>query len=347
MNFSDETILNLANRFNMSTEVVYDVALNESQESLIPRLEDIVNKRDKEQAKGGTGNVWDNAPEGEGVRFNTNSKTHFNLFYGINKDGALVRFENNNWNYSRLTMDDYSTMQPRPQQLGGIESFTDSLTSLDNDGFTVESDNSHIAIIFAEKNDLTLKEVTMDVETSSELLKKEQVNNEVLLMDRSVYKNTIDGLTIYDFVENKWLPYHLTMKELFNKKEIKNHFRDEFNINKEPPIFTKEMQDNGELPKVGMKVKGRVFDSEIWFDIEIMYCSTKITVYMCNGEHYLPTRGMAFKPIDTRTGREKCINSLSKFEDENHEQSDYFNVFLDAVINGEIEELKYTGNDNE
>ena len=118
-------------------------------------------------------------------------------------------------------------------------------------------------------------------------------------------------------------------------------------IVKKPLVYTQEMADNGELPSVGMECL--IYNAELMnpeyekatIDFVgchvIVYSSESCTERTCNLEL------VRFKPIDTRTKKEKAIDELRDFDNSICNDTEWYANFLQAIIDGKITGVKWVG----
>ena len=110
-------------------------------------------------------------------------------------------------------------------------------------------------------------------------------------------------------------------------------------------VFTQAMADNGELPVVGMECmilntncsRPKYIKGLIKYVGDLM-----IYAYIENGERCDNVKTLKFKPIDTRTDKEKAIDNLMFFGDQGQD-SDGANFNLEAIIAGKIHGVKWVG----
>tara|TARA_R110000737_G_scaffold115317_1_gene148182 strand:+ start:172 stop:666 length:495 start_codon:yes stop_codon:yes gene_type:complete len=77
------------------------------------------------------------------------------------------------------------------------------------------------------------------------------------------------------------------------------------------PVYTQAMCDAGELPLIGMECK-LIYCSANYIGT-IKYISTSCVVVKQTGRNYeraISIKGLKFRPIDTRTDKEKAVNSV-------------------------------------
>ncbi len=120
-------------------------------------------------------------------------------------------------------------------------------------------------------------------------------------------------------------------------------------VNK-PLVYTQEMADNGELPSVGMKCiaesKGIVGGSYL---VTVSQINDK-GQFACiddNGDYLIhypnEDKSESFKPIDTRTKKEKAIDELRDLDDSICNDIEWHAHFLQAIIDGKITGVKWVG----
>ncbi len=108
------------------------------------------------------------------------------------------------------------------------------------------------------------------------------------------------------------------------------------------PVFTQAMADNGELPQVGMELS---FDGMIV--IVVGFTSKGMPVFeMPNGMVDSFNSNNSYKPIDTRTDKEKAIakaiNNLMFFGDQTQTEQKA-NETLIAIMEGKVSGVKWVG----
>lgn len=117
-------------------------------------------------------------------------------------------------------------------------------------------------------------------------------------------------------------------------------------LKKEPPIFTKEMQDKGELPKAGMKASVKCKNvTANYIEVLIKYISTKTMVYTYiedESEFVADPRDLDIQPIDTRSNKKVLLSEIV----------DHFNAggtprtFTRMLVNNDFAFLEYTGDND-
>ena len=105
-------------------------------------------------------------------------------------------------------------------------------------------------------------------------------------------------------------------------------------------VFTQAMADNGELPVVGMECCYSSLNRIVWNKCTIIAYYDGFVWTSDNGIRQLSLT--AFKPIDTRTDKEKAIDNLMFFGDQGQD-SDGANFNLEAIIAGKIHGVKWVG----
>ena len=108
-------------------------------------------------------------------------------------------------------------------------------------------------------------------------------------------------------------------------------------------VYTKEMHDAGELPKVGMLCQ---FNKHEYFYIGIDSCGGNVFERVGYHNEYKVFRLRDIKPVDARTQAEKDKDELLETVREYmkvHNAKD----FIDEVISGNFKHIKYTGKDND
>jgi len=81
------------------------------------------------------------------------------------------------------------------------------------------------------------------------------------------------------------------------------------------PVFTQAMADNGELPQVGIECN---FETTFFTTVTsnrgvckpIAYHADKVWLDMFDSEYVININVIEFKPIDTRTDKEKAIDEI-------------------------------------
>ena len=112
---------------------------------------------------------------------------------------------------------------------------------------------------------------------------------------------------------------------------------------KPSPVFTKAMSDAGELPRVGMECM--VYNAELmnpeYEQAAIDFVGCHVIVYSSESctERTCAIELVKFKPIDTRTDKEKALDDLSKMVGDC--ESDY--GILQAIIDGKIHGVTWSG----
>ena len=110
------------------------------------------------------------------------------------------------------------------------------------------------------------------------------------------------------------------------------------------PVFTKEMADSGGMPPVGSMALFVDESSQTEVECKIlMYHLMSVFIYVdgWDGGSVISST-TAFKPIDTRTGREKSIDALSGVDNCYMPKDDATGLF-DDIQAGKIPDIEYTG----
>ena len=124
------------------------------------------------------------------------------------------------------------------------------------------------------------------------------------------------------------------------------------------PVFTQAMADAGELPVVGMNCQGYVLaetkkqgrSCDKWVEGVFIQKSQAPNggicfLFKCDNGHYYTLNSVShFKPIDTRTDKEKALDELYKFFQENNSRHDGFIIGLfEELLDGKITGVKWVG----
>jgi len=109
------------------------------------------------------------------------------------------------------------------------------------------------------------------------------------------------------------------------------------------PVFSKAMQDNNELPPVGSKAICEYQDGvELLIVAHDLLNEDGAFALVCDSTGYWGAEARRWKPIDTRTDKEKAIDNLMFFGDQGQD-SEAANFNLEAIIAGKITGVKWTG----
>lgn len=117
---------------------------------------------------------------------------------------------------------------------------------------------------------------------------------------------------------------------------------------KPQPIFTKAMQEAGEFPSVGMECM--VYNAELmnpeYEKAVIDFIGSHIVVYSSESctERTCNLELVKFKPIDTRTDKEKAIDDLRNADDSVCNDIEWHKNFLQLIIDGKIHGVTWSGN---
>lgn len=118
-------------------------------------------------------------------------------------------------------------------------------------------------------------------------------------------------------------------------------------ISRTKPVFTKQMADNGDLPPIDLSVqmrRGYGCDQE-FYNGKLKASDGKI-IWFCDdkyGDVLHPKEAVEFKPIDTRTDKEKTEDDIYKYiQFENNDNPPCEQLFR-AIQNGKIHDVKFTG----
>ena len=111
-----------------------------------------------------------------------------------------------------------------------------------------------------------------------------------------------------------------------------------------PLIYTQEMADKGELPSVGMEcmVTDFIYDNKKSFKGVILFVGIEFIIWFHGGTEYCQNKSeLKFEPIDTKTNKEKAIDDLKEFF--NQEKCWTHKSLIQAVIDGNIHGVKWIG----
>lgn len=269
----------------------------------------------QEQVKGRTNIIWKDAPEDEGIRLNGRgslffrevNKTHYEFFDFDRPDYG--------WELSSITSADFLEMQPRPQQITIGKK---------------QEDDSHIAMFFAEDNpNLSPEEVKLFKESFNGPLDELEKDIDIKCSGTSSVEPDFTIGSEEDRIA--WKGQYSTdtklqqrglnevLSEAINKgftvttKTGTGEASDSllegngitFVTEKEPPIFTKEMQDNGELPKVGMlyinhkEIECKSIGDDGFFQVGIPTLKVNDSISVSRKDNC--------KPIDTRSDKKSSV----------------------------------------
>ena len=114
-------------------------------------------------------------------------------------------------------------------------------------------------------------------------------------------------------------------------------------------IYTQGMFDAGELPKVGMKIYAEIQGDRSITDevkiISISECENPVITFLRHAqcECIYWHNGVYFKPIKTRADKQKLADQIENFIIDKNINAIDTEELIDAIINGEFENLNFTG----
>ena len=156
-------------------------------------------------------------------------------------------------------------------------------------------------------------------ETLEECESRTKSDKELEVMD--IWKNAPEGATHYGtsgnfFKETDGKFAIFTCGLLYGGWLVDNQAQpSRINLTPKPvqPVFTRSMADNGELPVVGMDcmIHHECAAKDSWVKVYIVAVTEDYIISKSNGsafEQHYHIKSLSFKPIDTRTDKEKAID---------------------------------------
>ncbi|MAO21770.1 MAG: hypothetical protein CMJ25_13560 [Phycisphaerae bacterium] len=132
-----------------------------------------------------------------------------------------------------------------------------------------------------------------------------------------------------------------TYKDVFHKSSMSFINCTASDRTSSQPVFTQAMADNGELPPIGSKAICEYCDGEeLLIVAHDLLAEDGAFALVCGDSGYWGAEARRWKPIDTRTDKEKAIDDLY--------ESGWFNKpgganFIDDVKLGKIHGVKWVG----
>jgi hypothetical protein len=112
------------------------------------------------------------------------------------------------------------------------------------------------------------------------------------------------------------------------------------------PVFTQAMADNGEFPKAGMLCLINFPDIDnAWYEYTIDFIGKHTVIASCKdvAERFGHVDDIYFKPIDTRTDKEKLKGEINGIWNNSADKWQTIDVIVNSLVEDELTGVKWVG----